>query len=118
MVVSRYIELIDKLKQVIVKAGKKPYEMLIGKLNEPKLKNLAVVDMYVLVGCRETSIIDSKEFYASVLTPHEVFMALMPEVFGWESKIITDFNILVQMLHDHQSRQDKQGEEETKDGDS
>jgi diphthamide biosynthesis enzyme Dph1/Dph2-like protein len=34
--------------------------VLVGKLNEPKLKNLAVVDLYVFVGCRETSLIDSK----------------------------------------------------------
>ena len=98
VVVDRYIALINKLKEVISAAGKKPYEMLIGKLNEPKLKNLAVVDMYVLVGCKETSIIDSKEFYASVLTPHEVFMALMPAKFPWESRIVTDFTELMNRL--------------------
>ena len=57
-------------------ANKKCYEVLVGKLNEPKLKNLAVVDMYVYVGCRETSLIDKTDFLMPVVTPHEVFMAL------------------------------------------
>ena len=51
VVVDKYIDLINKLKDVIRKAAKKPYEILIGKLNEPKLRNLAIVDLYVLVGC-------------------------------------------------------------------
>lgn len=83
VVVNEYMTLINKLKQVILRAGKKPYEMLIGKLNEPKLRNLAIVDLYVLVSCRETSLIDYREFMASVVTPHEVFMALIPAIFPW-----------------------------------
>lgn len=91
VVVNEYMELINKLKEVIVRAGKKPYEMLVGKLNEPKLRNLAIIDLYVLVSCRETSLIDPREFMTQVLTPHEVFMALMPSRFPWQCKITTDF---------------------------
>ena len=90
--------LINKLKEVILKHGKKPYEILVGKLNEPKLRNLAIVDLYVLVSCPETSLIDSKEFMATVVTPHELLMALMPVRFPWQCKIITDFTILLDML--------------------
>jgi diphthamide synthase subunit DPH2 len=36
--------------------------------------------------------IDFKQFNMSVVTPHEFFMALEPELFPWEAKIITDFN--------------------------
>ena len=41
VVVDGYLGMIDKLKVSISKAGKKYYEVLVGKLNEPKLKNLA-----------------------------------------------------------------------------
>ena len=102
--------LINKLKEVILKHGKKPYEILVGKLNEPKLRNLAIVDLYVLVSCPETSLIDSKEFMATVVTPHELLMALMPARFPWQCKIITDFTILLDMLQ----RGGDQGEEEEK----
>ena len=37
--VDNYMEIINSVKISIMKAGKKYYEVLIGKLNEPKLKN-------------------------------------------------------------------------------
>jgi len=76
---------------VVLAVGKKCYEVLVGKLNEPKLKNLPTIDLYVYVGCRETSLISSKEFMMPVATPHELLMALLPDLFPWQSKIITDF---------------------------
>ena len=79
------------MKGVIQRAGKKCYEVLVGKLNEPKLKNLPNIDLYVYVGCRETSLISSKEFYMTIATPHELLMALLPGTFEWQSKINTDF---------------------------
>ena len=96
VVVNQYMQLLQKLKEVLSRANKKSYEMLIGKLNEPKLKNLSVVDMHILVSCRETSFIDSREFMTNIVTPHEVFMALLPSLFPWESKIITDWRVLLQ----------------------
>ena len=112
VVVNQYMDLISRIKDVLTRSNKKCYEVLIGKLNEPKLKNLAIVDMYVLVGCRETSLIDSKEFMARVVTPHELFMALIPSVFPWECKIITDFRVLLQRFE-----QDKVQLEEKADAD-
>ena len=96
VVVNQYLELINKIKDVLKRANKKCYEVLIGKMNEPKLKNLAIVDIYVLVGCRETSLIDSREFMTTVITPHELFMALIPSAFPWECRVITDFRVLLQ----------------------
>ena len=89
--VSDYAEVINKLKEVITGSGKKCYEVLVGKLNEPKLKNLPSIEMYVYIGCRETSLISSREFMMPICTPHELLMALLPERFPWQSKIITDF---------------------------
>lgn len=91
VVVSQYTEIINHLKRVIGDSGKKCYEVLVGKLNEPKLKNLPTIDLYVYVGCRETSLISTKEFMMPVTTPHELFMALLPDSFQWQCKIITDF---------------------------
>jgi diphthamide biosynthesis protein 2 len=39
VVVDNYMEIIKNIKVSIAKSGKKIYEVLIGKLNEPKLKN-------------------------------------------------------------------------------
>jgi len=98
VVVPEYLTLISKLKEVITKSGKKCYEVLVGKINEPKLKNLAIVDLYVYVGCRETSLIEFKQFMMTLVTPHELLMALLPETFPWECRVITDFGLLIPKL--------------------
>ena len=43
--VDNYMDIINNIKLSIVKSGKKYYEVLIGKLNEPKLKNFQFVRM-------------------------------------------------------------------------
>ena len=45
VVVDNYMELINAIKLTCARAGKKFYEVLIGKLNEPKLKNFQFVSL-------------------------------------------------------------------------
>jgi diphthamide synthase subunit DPH2 len=52
----------------------------------------------VFVSCPETSLLDFKTFNIHVVTPHEFFMALEPDLFPWESRVITDFNELLPIL--------------------
>ena len=47
VVVDNYMELINTLKMALAKNAKKYYEVLIGKLNEPKLKNFQFVRYHV-----------------------------------------------------------------------
>lgn len=46
VVVDNYLQLINNIKLSAARAGKKYYEVLIGKLNEPKLKNFQFVSLY------------------------------------------------------------------------
>lgn len=39
MVCDDYMQMINWLKRCILQSGKKFYEVLVGKINEPKLKN-------------------------------------------------------------------------------
>jgi diphthamide biosynthesis protein 2 len=48
VVVENYLALINRIKVTAAKAGKKYYEVLIGKLNEPKLKNFQFVRLLYL----------------------------------------------------------------------
>lgn len=67
------------------------------------------------MSCPETSLVDFKDFNMHVVTPHEFFMALEPETFPWESKIITDFNLLLTKLSDiHNGQNHKEALEEAK----
>lgn len=52
----------------------------------------------MFVSCPQTSLIDFKEFNMPVVTPHEFFMALEPELFPWESRVLTDFTRLLPTL--------------------
>ncbi|CAI2363958.1 unnamed protein product [Moneuplotes crassus] len=100
----------DIIKKIIDNTGrggssvshKKYYEILIGKLNEPKIQNFTSVDLFVIVACRENSLYYSKQFGKPVITPYELCIALGdPESewmskFQWESRILTDFEQFIE----------------------
>ncbi|CAG8749701.1 16794_t:CDS:10, partial [Cetraspora pellucida] len=58
--VACYLEIISHLRRVIIRAGKKPYTFVMGKLNVAKMANFMEIDCFVLVACPENSLLDSK----------------------------------------------------------
>ena len=92
--VADYLSVIDQLKDVVKKAGKKTYTFVVGKLNVAKLANFMEVDVYVLVACPENTLIDSGEFYHPVVTPYEMEMACNPAR-QWTGEYVTDFRQLL-----------------------
>ena len=93
------MQIINYLKRAILKQNKKFYEVLVGKINEPKLRNFQFIDLYILIACPQMSMVPFKKFNTQVITPHEALMALQPEVFPWESKVITDFGVLLNRIN-------------------
>ena len=55
--VAQYQTAIDKLQQLISKAGKKSYTFCVGKLNVAKLANFSEIDVFVIVACPESSLV-------------------------------------------------------------
>ena len=51
------------------------------------------MDVYVLIACPESSLLDSKEFYKPIVTPFELEIALNPER-KWDGAYSSDFNDL------------------------
>ena len=103
---DNHMQILNQLKRSILKQGKKFYEVLIGKINEPKLRNFQFIDLYVIIACPEMSMVDFKRFNVHVVTPHEALMALEPSIFPWESKIITDYNQLLNNMGSSQQVDD------------
>ena len=95
VVCDNHMTIINALKRHILSQNKKYYEVLVGKINEPKLRNFQFIDLYVIIACPEMSLVEYKKFNMHVVTPHEALMALQPDNFPWEGKIITDYNILL-----------------------
>ncbi|XP_058887635.1 2-(3-amino-3-carboxypropyl)histidine synthase subunit 2-like isoform X2 [Acipenser ruthenus] len=92
--VADYLSIIDHLKDLIKKAGKKSYVFVMGKLNVPKLANFLEIDIYVLVACPENSFLDCSEFYRPVVTPFEMEVACNKNR-EWTGEYVTSFRDLL-----------------------
>ncbi|XP_067294383.1 2-(3-amino-3-carboxypropyl)histidine synthase subunit 2 [Pseudorasbora parva] len=92
--VANYLTIIDQLKDILHKAGKKSYMFAMGKINVPKLANFLEIDVYVLVACPENSLLDSSEFYRPVVTPFEMELACNKQR-EWTGEYVTDFRDLL-----------------------
>lgn len=88
--VSDYMTVIQHLKNIIKRAGKKYYTLVVGKVNPAKLANFMEVDVFTLVACPENTLIDSKEFYKPVVTPFEMEIACNAAR-NWTGDYVTDF---------------------------
>lgn len=74
--VKNYLYILDLVKAQIAAAGKKSYMFVVGKLNAAKLANFSEIGGWVVIGCWESSLVDSKDFYKPVVTPFELELAL------------------------------------------
>ncbi|GFR93459.1 2-(3-amino-3-carboxypropyl)histidine synthase subunit 2 [Elysia marginata] len=92
--VAKYKDIIDHLKALLKSAGKKSYTFVVGKLNPAKLANFAEVDLYVLVACPESCLLDQAEFYRPVVSPLEIEMACN-SARDWTGEYSTDFRDLL-----------------------
>lgn len=88
---SNYLSMIQHLKDLIRQAGKKYYTIVVGKLNSAKLANFAEIEIFVNVACIESSLIESRDFYQSIVTPYELEIALN-QARKWTGDYITDFS--------------------------
>lgn len=88
--VVNYLNIINRLKDMIKRAGKKSYTFVVGKLNVPKLANFMEIDVFVLVACPENSLLDCSEFYKPVVTPFEMELACNSN-FEWDGSYVTNF---------------------------
>lgn len=88
-----YRDAIDSIRSLAKKAGKKTYTMLMGKPNPAKLANLPEVEVFVMVADPQGMILDSKEYYAPIITPFEAYLAFSGEA-DWDGSYSLDFTSL------------------------
>lgn len=94
--------LVKHLRKLLKDKGKKSYTVSVGRVNPAKLANFEVVDCWVLVGCLEGGLVDSKvsktdrlwdtsrtddygrqEYYKPILTPWELQLSLQGDRGVW-----------------------------------
>lgn len=88
--VKNYLHIVDHVRAKIAAAGKKSYMFVVGKLNAAKVANFSEIDGWVVIGCWESSLVDSKDFWKPIITPFELELALQPDdkrvwTGAWES---------------------------------
>ncbi|XP_067932326.1 2-(3-amino-3-carboxypropyl)histidine synthase subunit 2-like [Watersipora subatra] len=106
LAVADYLSIHKRLKELIKKAGRKSYTIVVGKLNSAKLANFMEVDMFVLVGCAENVLVDSKEYFKPIITPYELELAYNPSR-EWNGDYTTDFQTLLPNGSNHQALPEK-----------
>ncbi len=87
-----YGDALRKLRKAAQSAGKKTYTMLMGKPSPAKLANFPEVDVFVLVADPQGQILDSKEYLAPIITPHEAMLAFSEDSEWNESEYRLDFD--------------------------
>ena len=91
--VAGYRDAIESIRDLAKKAGKKTYTMLMGKPNPAKLANFPEVEIFVMVADPQGMILDSKEYYAPIITPYEAHMAFSGDA-EWDGDYSLDFSSL------------------------
>jgi len=90
--VRSYLAILTHLKRLIASAGKKSYTFVVGKVNAAKVANFSEVGGWVVVGCWESSLFESKDFWKPVVTPWELELALVgDEKRIWDGSWSSDF---------------------------
>ncbi|KAF2130298.1 diphthamide biosynthesis protein [Dothidotthia symphoricarpi CBS 119687] len=77
--VKNYLHMLSHVQSQIAAAGKKSYTFVVGKVNAAKVANFSEVGGWVVIGCWESSLVESSEFWRPVITPFELGLALMED---------------------------------------
>lgn len=80
------------------RAGKRTYTFLMGKPGPAKLANFPEVEVFVLVADPEGLVLDSRDYYAPLITPWEAHLAFTPGA-AWTGEYRTDFACLLVSSH-------------------
>jgi len=89
-----YLAVLQHLRELLHRAGKRSYTLAVGKPNPAKLANFLEVDIFVLVACAQNSLLDSSDFYRPIVTPYELELACNPAR-EWTGNYLTDFRDLL-----------------------
>ncbi|EGE82419.1 diphthamide biosynthesis protein Dph2 [Blastomyces dermatitidis ATCC 18188] len=78
--VKNYLHIVEHVKAQIAAAGKKSYIFVVGKLNAAKVANFSEIGGWVVIGCWESSLVDSSDFWKPVITPFELELTLKSDM--------------------------------------
>lgn len=109
--VKNYMHALAHVQRAIAQAGKKAYTFVVGKVNAAKVANFSEVGGWVVIGCWESSLIESKEFWRPLITPFELGVALQgDETRVWTGEWEPDFQNVLDRAEGGAARDGERGE--------
>ncbi|MCJ1341618.1 Diphthamide biosynthesis protein 2 [Bachmanniomyces sp. S44760] len=94
--VKNYVHIVEHVKKQIALAGKKSYTFVVGKVNAAKVANFSEVGGWVVIGCWESSLIESQDFWKPLITPFELELALQSDSERvWTGDWMSDFQSIL-----------------------
>ncbi|KAE9366912.1 diphthamide biosynthesis protein [Stipitochalara longipes BDJ] len=98
--VTNYLSTITSLRSLIASSGKKSYTFVVGKVNAAKIANFSEIGGWVVVGCWESSLVESTEFYRPIITPFELGLALKGDAERvWDGQWRGDFGGVEELVN-------------------
>ncbi|KAK3659743.1 Diphthamide biosynthesis protein 2 [Elasticomyces elasticus] len=95
--VKNYLSALRHCQDLITKAGKKSYVFVVGKVNAAKVANFSEIGGWVVIGCWESSLIESKDFWKPIITPFELEVALQDDDQRvWGGEWVADYGALLE----------------------
>lgn len=114
--VKNYMTILAHVQSVIAAAGKKSYTFVVGKVNAAKVANFSEVGGWVVIGCWESSLIESKDFWRPLITPFELEIALMQDGERvWTGEWNADFGEVLEDARTKKIGEEKKKKKEEKD---
>jgi diphthamide biosynthesis protein 2 len=99
--VKNYLHIVSHVRSQIAAAGKKSYMFVVGKLNPAKVANFSEIGGWVVIGCWESSLVDSKDFWKPVITPFELELALRGDMERvWTGEWRSDYQTILDGVRD------------------
>lgn len=95
--VKNYMHILSYVQRLISAAGKKSYTFVVGKVNAAKVANFSEVGGWVVIGCWESSLIESSDFWRPIITPFELGLCLKAdEERVWTGEWTGDFQAILE----------------------
>lgn len=105
--VKNYLHIVEHVKDLIATAGKKSYTFVVGKINAAKVANFSEIGGWVIIGCWESSLVESRDFYRPIITPFELSLALKSDSERmWTGEWTGDFEAVLKNKPTHERQLD------------
>lgn len=100
------VDVVKSLQTIIQDSNRTAYSFAVGKINPSKLANFAEIDTFVIVACREHSLLDmEREYPIPVITPMELEIAMENLQWGMQPYSLDCQDVMIRQEEEEERKQ-------------